>query len=108
MKALIQRVSEASVSVDGQAVSSIGRGLLVLLGVVRADGEAEADRLARKTAAMRIFPDAEGTMNLSCTDAGGDILAVSGVEKCLRNPRRLFLRHGFGCCRSHTAKQRQK
>ena len=56
MKALIQRVSEASVSVDGQAVSSIGRGLLVLLGVVRADGEAEADRLARKTAAMRIFP----------------------------------------------------
>ncbi len=77
MKALIQRVSEASVSVDGQAVSSIGRGLLVLLGVVRADGEAEADRLARKTAAMRIFPDAEGTMNLSCTDAGGDILAVS-------------------------------
>ncbi len=77
MKALIQRVSEASVSVDGQAVSSIGRGLLVLLGVVRADGEAEADRLARKTAAMRIFPDAEGTMNLSCTDAGGYILAVS-------------------------------
>lgn len=77
MKALIQRVGRASVSVGGKEVSSIGKGLLVLLGVVRADAEAEADRLARKIAGMRIFPDGEGVMNVNVKDAEGEILAVS-------------------------------
>ncbi len=77
MKALIQRVSHASVSVSGSEVSAIGPGLLVLLGVVRGDTGAEAARLARKIAGMRIFPDSEGVMNVNITDAGGDILAVS-------------------------------
>lgn len=77
MIALIQRVSHASVSVEGREIAATGPGLLVLLGVVRGDTAAEAIRLARKTAAMRIFPDSEGVMNLSVTESGGDILAVS-------------------------------
>ena len=77
MIALIQRVSHASVSVEGREIAATGPGLLVLLGVVRGDTAAEAVRLARKTAAMRIFPDSEGVMNLSVTESGGDILAVS-------------------------------
>jgi D-tyrosyl-tRNA(Tyr) deacylase len=63
VRALVQRVSRASVSVDGQLISAIGPGLLVLLGVGRDDGEPEADRLADKVRALRIFPDAEGRMN---------------------------------------------
>src|SRR5881275_138190 len=63
MRALIQRVSRASVAVDGRVVSSIGAGLLVLLGVTHDDGEREADWLADKVRAVRIFPDAEGRMN---------------------------------------------
>lgn len=77
MIALIQRVSHASVSVEGREVAATGPGLLVLLGVVRGDTAADAVRLARKTAAMRIFPDSEGVMNLSVTESGGEILAVS-------------------------------
>jgi D-tyrosyl-tRNA(Tyr) deacylase len=65
------------VSVDGEQVSRIGRGLLVLLGVRQADGEAEADRMVRKLLALRIFQDGEGKMNLSVRDAGGEILCVS-------------------------------
>jgi D-aminoacyl-tRNA deacylase len=63
MRALVQRVSRASVSVDGREVSAIGPGLLVLLGVAREDGEREADWLADKVRALRVFPDAEGRMN---------------------------------------------
>lgn len=63
MRALIQRVSRASVSVDGAVVSSIGPGLLVLLGVARDDTERDADWLADKVRALRVFPDAEGRMN---------------------------------------------
>ena len=63
MRALVQRVSRASVSVDGQVVAEIGPGVLVLLGVGDDDGEADADRLADKVRALRIFPDAEGRMN---------------------------------------------
>ena len=63
MRALVQRVSRASVSVDGRQVSAIGPGLLVLLGVARSDGEREADWLADKVRALRVFPDAEGRMN---------------------------------------------
>ncbi len=77
MVALVQRVSEASVEVDGQTVGAIGGGLLVLLGIHTADTEAEAAYLARKCAALRIFQDAAGKMNLSLREVGGDALVVS-------------------------------
>ena len=77
MRALVQRVSEASVEVDGRRVSAIGPGMLVLLGVGRGDGPEQADRLARKLLALRIFEDDEGSMNLSVGDAGGEVLCVS-------------------------------
>jgi D-tyrosyl-tRNA(Tyr) deacylase len=63
MRALIQRVSHASVAVDGRVVSSIGSGLLVLLGIAAGDAEADADWLADKVRALRVFPDADGRMN---------------------------------------------
>jgi len=63
MRALIQRVSRASVAVEDEVISSIGRGLLVLLGVAREDTEREADWLAHKVGSLRVFPDAEGKMN---------------------------------------------
>lgn len=77
MRALVQRVSSASVRVDGEPVAAIGPGLLVLLGVRRGDGPEEADRLARKLLALRIFEDDAGRMNVSVTDSGGEILCVS-------------------------------
>jgi D-tyrosyl-tRNA(Tyr) deacylase len=77
VRALVQRVSEASVTVDGGEVARIGPGLLVLLGVRRGDTEAEADRLAAKLLALRIFEDDGGKMNLSVGDVGGEILCVS-------------------------------
>ena len=77
MRALVQRVSEASVSVDGREVTAIGPGMLVLLGVRRGDGPADADRLARKLLALRVFEDADGRMNLSVADVGGELLCVS-------------------------------
>jgi D-tyrosyl-tRNA(Tyr) deacylase len=75
MRALVQRVSEAAVSVDDAEVSRIGPGLLVLLGVRDGDGEAEADRLADKVGALRVFDDAEGRMNEPLGDR--EILCVS-------------------------------
>jgi D-aminoacyl-tRNA deacylase len=77
MRALVQRVSEASVTVDGEEVARIGRGLLVLLGVGRRDTEAEADRIARKLLALRVFEDDGGRMNRSVRDVGGELLCVS-------------------------------
>lgn len=77
MRALVQRVSEASVTVEGDEIARIGPGLLVLLGVRRGDGEAEADRLASKLLALRVFEDDEGKMNRSVGEAGGEILCVS-------------------------------
>lgn len=77
MRALIQRVSQASVSVDGQVVGQIGRGLVVLLGVTHADDAAAADWLATKVAGLRIFEDAEGKMNASLGDVDGAVLVVS-------------------------------
>lgn len=77
MRAVIQRVSEASVTVAGQVVGQIGRGLLVLLGVGHADGPGEAQQLAAKIAAMRIFPDDDGRFNRSVLDVGGAVLVVS-------------------------------
>jgi D-aminoacyl-tRNA deacylase len=77
VRALVQRVSEASVTFEGEEVARIGPGLLVLLGVRRGDGEAEADRVAAKLLALRIFEDADRKMNLNVGDAGGEILCVS-------------------------------
>jgi D-tyrosyl-tRNA(Tyr) deacylase len=77
MRAVLQRVTSASVAVDGETVGAIGPGLLVLLGVGQDDGEAEADLLARKTAELRIFSDAAGRFNLSLRDVGGAALVVS-------------------------------
>lgn len=75
MRALVQRVTRASVSVEGRVVSSIGPGLLVLLGVGREDGERDADWLADKVRALRIFPDADGRMNEPPGDR--EVLCVS-------------------------------
>ncbi|MBI3596638.1 MAG: D-tyrosyl-tRNA(Tyr) deacylase [Nitrospirae bacterium] len=77
MKALIQRVLEAQVSVDGEVVGRIGPGLVVLLGVSKEDGERDADRLAERILAYRIFDDENGRMNRSIQEIGGQILAVS-------------------------------
>lgn len=77
MRIVIQRVSDASVSIGGTLHSAIGRGLLVLVGVEEGDTPADARWLADKTAALRIFPDEAGVMNRSVTDVDGEILAVS-------------------------------
>lgn len=77
MRAIVQRVSDASVEVKGERVAAIGPGLLVLLGVHREDDLKAADRLAAKIAALRIFEDADGRMSRSVADAGGEILCVS-------------------------------
>jgi len=77
MKALIQRVSSASVTVEGNCVAEINTGLLILLGVTESDNQKEASWLASKVVNMRIFNDPEGKMNLSLLDVGGDALAVS-------------------------------
>ena len=77
MRALIQRVREARVTVGGHVTGAIGRGLLVLAGVGEADTDEDRDWLARKIVQMRIFDDADGVMNLSVGEAGGGILAVS-------------------------------
>jgi len=77
VRALVQRVSEASVTVDGEEVGSIGRGLLVFLGVRRGDDAGAAERMVRKLLALRVFEDEEGRMNLSVADAGGEVLCVS-------------------------------
>ena len=77
MRALVQRVSEAAVEVDGRELARIGPGLLILLGVGTADGPDEADRIAGKLERLRVFEDAEGKMNLSVRDVGGELLVVS-------------------------------
>ncbi|TVS17009.1 MAG: D-tyrosyl-tRNA(Tyr) deacylase [Gammaproteobacteria bacterium] len=77
MRALLQRAGSARVEVAGEVVGAIERGLLVLLGVARDDVMADAERLARRTLALRIFPDADKPMNRSLTDVGGALLVVS-------------------------------
>jgi D-tyrosyl-tRNA(Tyr) deacylase len=77
MRAVIQRVTEASVTVSGDKVSEIGRGLLVLLGVGEGDGESQVDWLVRKITQLRIFEDDNEHMNLSVTDVGGNVIVVS-------------------------------
>ena len=77
MRALLQRVSRASVVVDGEVVGQIGRGFLVLLGVGQGDGEAQVKTLVEKIAYLRVFEDDEGKMNRSLLDIGGEVLVVS-------------------------------
>ena len=77
MKIVLQRVKEARVDVDGKTAGRIGRGICVLVGVEKGDGEADAEYLARKCMELRIFPDAQGKMNLSLAETGGEVLAVS-------------------------------
>ena len=77
MRLLIQRVSQASVTVNDQTISKIGKGLLILVGVCHNDGEAEATFLSEKAANLRIFEDAEGKTNLSVLDVKGEVIVVS-------------------------------
>lgn len=77
MRLVIQRVSQASVSVDSKLVSSIGKGLMILVGVETGDTDADCLWLASKAANMRIFDDENGVMNRSVTDVGGEVMAVS-------------------------------
>lgn len=94
MRACIQRVNRAEVSVDGQTCGQIGRGMLVLLGVATTDTETEARGLAQKVAGLRIFDDEQGKMNLALADVGGDMLVVSQftlLGDCRRGRRPDFL-----------------
>ena len=82
MKAVIQRVDGAKLSVEGEERASIGRGLVVYLGIEQSDVEADAIAFAQKLVAMRIFPDDAGKLNLSVRDVSGDILLVSNFTLC--------------------------
>jgi D-aminoacyl-tRNA deacylase len=77
MRTVVQRVSHASVTIDGKQKSSIGNGLLVLLGIGEDDTQEDIDYLVKKLVNMRIFDDSEGVMNLSVQDVGGDIMVIS-------------------------------
>ena len=77
MKAWIQRVARASVTIDGECVSRIDRGYLVLLGITQTDTDAEADRIAERIPVLRLFADERGLMNLSLEDVGGSVIVVS-------------------------------
>ena len=82
MEFVAQRVSEASLTVDNEPVSAIGRGLVVYFGVRRGDGEAQAAKCAEKIAKLRVFEDGAGKMNLSVRDVGGEVLFVSQFTLC--------------------------
>ncbi len=95
MRAVVQRVSRASVSVDGAVVGEIGPGLCVLVGVTHDDGVTEAAWMAEKITGLRIFEDEEGKMNLSLRDTGGALLAVSQFTlygDCRKGRRPSFVR----------------
>lgn len=77
MRAVVQRVTSASVTVTGELVGSIGLGLCVLVGVTHGDGPVQATTMARKLAELRVFPDDEGRMNRSVADVGGGLLVIS-------------------------------
>ncbi len=82
MKAIIQRVIESSVLVDGKIVGQSQKGYMILVGVAKGDTEKEAELLARKTAALRVFEDENGKMNKSVLDVDGEILAISQFTLC--------------------------
>lgn len=82
MKAVVQRVTESNVSVDGKVVGSCENGYMILLGVMKGDTENEAELLARKIASLRIFEDENKKMNLSILDKGGSVLAISQFTLC--------------------------
>jgi len=94
LKALIQRVSWSRVEVEGSEISSIGPGLLVLLGVADPDEDQDAKYMASKTASLRIFKDSEGKMNLSVEETGGEVLVIS--QFTLVADTRKGNRPGFG------------
>ena len=82
MKAVVQRVSRAQVSVNGEVIGKCGRGFLILLGVMAGDDEKEADKLVSKIVHLRIFEDENGKMNLSSFDVNGSMLVVSQFTLC--------------------------
>lgn len=97
MRAVVQRVRRASVTVEGEVVGRIGMGFLVLLGVSGTDSEREGAWMANKIAGLRVFPDADGKMNVSLTDAGFDALVVSQFTlygDCRRGRRPSFNKAG--------------
>ncbi len=94
MRAVVQRVSRSKVTVDGKLIGEIGRGVLILLGVTHGDDNQDAEYLIDKIVNLRIFEDAEGKMNLSLTDVGGEMLVVSQFTlyaNTLRGRRPSFL-----------------
>jgi D-tyrosyl-tRNA(Tyr) deacylase len=94
MRAVVQRVSRASVTVAGEVTGQIGRGFLVLLGVEEGDGQAEVVYMAQKIAGLRVFEDADGKMNLGLTEVGGAMLVVSQftlLGDCRKGRRPSFL-----------------
>ena len=94
MKSVIQRVSSATVSVDGKTVGSCGKGYMILFGAEKGDTEAEAELLARKTASLRIFCDSEDKMNLSILDIGGEPSFINAMEpKEAERLYKLFCQH---------------
>ena len=82
MKALIQRVKEASVTIDGELYSKIGHGILIFLGVEKSDTEENSEKLSQKISSLRIFEDENEKMNLSIKDVNGEILVVSQFTLC--------------------------
>ncbi len=95
MIALIQRVSEANVTVEGEVTGAIGQGLLVLLGVEQGDDEAKADKLLHKVSGYRVFSDENGKMNLNVSQVGGSLLVVS--QFTLAADTKSGMRPSFSC-----------
>jgi D-aminoacyl-tRNA deacylase len=95
MRAVLQRVTRASVIVDGEVIGQTGRGIVVLLGVEHDDTDADAQQLADKTVQLRIFDDTDGKMNLALTEIGGSVLVVSQftlLGDCRKGRRPSFIR----------------
>ena len=97
MKIVLQRVSEASVTVDGEVVGQIGKGFLVLIGISQTDTKEIADKLIRKMTGLRIFDDENGKTNLSLSDVGGELLVISQFTlyaDCRKGNRPSFVKAG--------------